>query len=343
MKKRVLAMMLSTMLFLSACGNQEEAARDLLAGQETITQETGQGQEEGTPDSEPGASAGPADGETAEAMKTVDDQEKKPSAGEAKATASPQPTETAKPQTSPSPSASPTSASGTGKKETSPTASKAPASNPAPASSTPAPEAKPTEAPHTSCSWDGGSVTKAASCSSEGTRTYTCTVCGKTRSEGIARTGHNLVTESKAATCDAAGSTKSYCSSCGYVESETANGSALGHHWNKVYWPSEPTCTSGGTYNIACDRCGANDGHGTDPALGHSTVYTEIAHGNCTDETVLVGTCERCGTEVDRQGHTEPGDHDWEEITDVIYDPVTHSDVEIKVTRCSRCGVQPAS
>lgn len=326
--------MLSTMLLLSACGNQEEAARDLLAGQETE-----QGQEEGTPDSEPGASAEPADGETKEAVETVNNERDKASAGEVKSTASPQPTETTKaktsPSPSPSPSASPSATSGTGKKETSTPASNASASTPAPA-------AKPTKAPHTSCSWDGGSVTKAASCSSEGTRTYTCTVCGKTRSEGIAKTGHNLVTESKAATCDAAGSTKSYCSSCGYVESETASGSALGHDPYKDYWSGEPTCSSHAYYNMRCSRCGTVIGDGTDPALGHSTVYTEIAHGNCTDETVLVGTCERCGTEVDRQGHTEPGDHDWQEITDVIYDPVSHSDIEIKVTRCSRCGVQSA-
>lgn len=342
MKKRALAMMLSTMLLLSACGNQEEAARDLLAGQETITQETGQGQEEGTPDSEPGASAEPADGGTAEVVKTVDDQEKKPSAGEAKATASPQPTETAKPKTSPSPSASPSSASGTGKKETSTPASNAPASTPAPASSTPAPAAKPTGAPHTSCSWDGGSVTKAASCSSEGTRTYTCTVCGKARSEGIAKTGHNLVTESKAATCDAAGSTKSYCSSCGYVESETASGSALEHDPYKDYWSGEPTCSSHAYYNLRCSRCGTVIGDGTDPALGHSTVYTEICHGNCTDETVLVGTCERCGTEVDRQGHTEPGDHDWQEETYEEFNWVT-GEIDMKtVTKCSRCGARQA-
>lgn len=339
-------MMLSTMLLLSACGNQEEAARDLLAGQETITQETGQGQEEGTTDSEPVASAEPADGETAEVVKVVDDQEKKPSAGEAKATASPQPTETTKaktsPSPSPSPSASPASASGTGKKETSPTASNAPASTPVPASPTPAPAAKPTEAPHTSCSWDGGSITKAASCSSEGTRTYTCTVCRKTRSEGIAKTGHNLVTESKAATCDAAGSTKSYCSSCGYVESETASGSALGHDPYKDYWSGEPTCSSHAYYHLRCSRCGTVTGDGTDPALAHDLTYTEIFHGNCREETVVVGTCDRCGMEIDRQGYTEPDDHDWEEVEYEEFNWVTGEIEKMKYTRCSRCGVQPA-
>ena len=39
--------------------------------------------------------------------------------------------------------------------------------------------------------WDGGQVTRAASCVSQGTRTYTCTVCGATKTESIPLTAHS--------------------------------------------------------------------------------------------------------------------------------------------------------
>ena len=38
--------------------------------------------------------------------------------------------------------------------------------------------------------WDGGKVTKAATCTEKGVKTYTCTVCGATKTEEIAATGH---------------------------------------------------------------------------------------------------------------------------------------------------------
>ena len=39
--------------------------------------------------------------------------------------------------------------------------------------------------------WNSGVVTKAATCEAEGVRTYTCTVCGDTKTEAIAATGHD--------------------------------------------------------------------------------------------------------------------------------------------------------
>ena len=39
--------------------------------------------------------------------------------------------------------------------------------------------------------WDGGKVTKAATCVSAGTKTYTCTVCGATKTESLPLTNHS--------------------------------------------------------------------------------------------------------------------------------------------------------
>ena len=194
----------------------------------------------------------------------------------------------------------------------------------------------PTEVPHT-CTWDGGNITTAATCSSEGVKTYTCTGCGKTRTEGIPETVHNYVTETKSATCTEAGGTKTYCSACGEVQSETSSGAPAGHNFVKEYWPSEPTCTSGGSYNMICSMCGQNGGSGSDPALDHTAVSREIYHGNCVEDTIIEITCSECGAYLGCEAHTED-EHDWVEGTYEEFDPETHSVVIKTSVQCGRCG-----
>ena len=43
--------------------------------------------------------------------------------------------------------------------------------------------------------WDGGTVTTAATCTEAGEKTYTCTVCSATKTEVIAATGHSYAGE----------------------------------------------------------------------------------------------------------------------------------------------------
>ncbi len=44
--------------------------------------------------------------------------------------------------------------------------------------------------PHSSCSYTTGVITKKATCKATGTKTYTCTVCGKTKTSTIAKKSH---------------------------------------------------------------------------------------------------------------------------------------------------------
>ena len=41
--------------------------------------------------------------------------------------------------------------------------------------------------------WDNGTITKEPTCTEEGVRTYTCTVCKATRTESVAASGHSYV------------------------------------------------------------------------------------------------------------------------------------------------------
>lgn len=70
--------------------------------------------------------------------------------------------------------------------------------------------------------FDAGKVTKAATCTSTGVKTYTCTVCGATKTETIKKTGHSYIwkTTTKATVFKPAVQTK-VCSKCGYKAKET--------------------------------------------------------------------------------------------------------------------------
>ena len=67
--------------------------------------------------------------------------------------------------------------------------------------------------------WNSGVITRKATCTSDGIRTYTCYTCGETKTESIQATGHTAVTDKAvAATCTSSGLTAgSHCSVCGEV------------------------------------------------------------------------------------------------------------------------------
>lgn len=69
-------------------------------------------------------------------------------------------------------------------------------------------------------SWDDGKVTKQATCTEDGVKTYTCTICGETRTESIPASGHAwsdwvLV---EAATVEEDGIKSRTCQNCGEEE-----------------------------------------------------------------------------------------------------------------------------
>jgi hypothetical protein len=53
-------------------------------------------------------------------------------------------------------------------------------------------------------SWDGGTVTQAATCTNNGVKTYKCS-CGETKTEAIGATGHNWVAQTTVVHHDAEG------------------------------------------------------------------------------------------------------------------------------------------
>ena len=76
---------------------------------------------------------------------------------------------------------------------------------------------------HTEHTWDSGKITKKASCTEDGEKIYTCTVCGKTNKTVIPATGHRLGAwrTTRAATALATGIQKRSCSGCDYAQTRT--------------------------------------------------------------------------------------------------------------------------
>ncbi len=71
---------------------------------------------------------------------------------------------------------------------------------------------------HTEHVWNDGEVQKEATCTDEGSKLYTCTVCGDTKTEVIPAAGHNYSTEwtiDKEATTTEEGSKSHHCTVCG--------------------------------------------------------------------------------------------------------------------------------
>ncbi|RGG63298.1 hypothetical protein DWX28_04785 [Blautia sp. AF19-10LB] len=68
--------------------------------------------------------------------------------------------------------------------------------------------------------WDEGKITKASTCTKKGTKTFTCTVCGKTRNQEVSVVAHKFTTwkTTTAATALASAKQTHKCSTCGKTE-----------------------------------------------------------------------------------------------------------------------------
>lgn len=72
-------------------------------------------------------------------------------------------------------------------------------------------------------SWDAGKVTKSATCTKDGEKTYTCSGCGETKTEAIKATGHKMGAWKTvaSATTQKAGRQERSCTVCNYKESRS--------------------------------------------------------------------------------------------------------------------------
>ena len=164
----------------------------------------------------------------------------------------------------------------------------------------------------TSHTYGSAVITKQPTCTSEGTKTKTCTQCGATVTETIAKLSHSYTTTVVAPTCTTNGYTLHKCSVCGtsYKDSTTK---ATGHSYGNSVVTKQPTCTSEGTKTKTCTKCNATVTEKL-PAKGHTAVTDKGYPATCTTAGKTDGShCSVCNTVIKVQtvinatGHKSSG------------------------------------
>lgn len=187
--------------------------------------------------------------------------------------------------------------------------------------------------------FDEGVVTKAATCTEDGTRTFTCTVCGETKEETITATGHQNteIRNQKDASCEEAGYTgDTVCTDCDAVIKQGESIPATGHQNTEVRDAKEATCEEDGyTGDTYCKDCKKKIASGeTIPSKGHS--YDEgvvTTEPTCTKAGVKTYTCSVCqNTKTEEIPALE---HSYDK--GVVTKEATCTEEGEKKFTCSRC------
>lgn len=186
-------------------------------------------------------------------------------------------------------------------------------------------------------SWNAGVVTTPATDTTDGIRTYTCTVCGQTREETINKEGgsssehvHQWSSEyvtDYVPTCEYAGRKSIHCVGCDAVQegSETEI-PALGHTGGTA------TCSA----KAKCARCGMDYGE-IDSAHHMNTELVNVVTATCKAEGYTGDIrCKDCGEVLTQGTKTEKGTHSWNE--GVVTTPATQTTDGVKTYTCSVCG-----
>ena len=187
--------------------------------------------------------------------------------------------------------------------------------------------------------WDNGVITKEATETEEGIKTYTCKTCGETKTESIPVTSHHWDqgTITKKATCTENGEKTYHCTDADCDKTYVETIPATGHQHTEIKNKKEATCKedgySGDTY---CKDCGQLISKGAIvKATGHSWDDGKVTEAaTCKKEGTKTYTCKNCGeTKTESIPKT---DHTWDEGK--VTKKATCTEDGLKVYTCKSCG-----
>ena len=152
--------------------------------------------------------------------------------------------------------------------------------------------------------WDAGVIVTAPTYKNEGTKKYTCTNCGETKTETIAKlvcTEHvwDAGVVVTAPTYTSTGTKKYTCENCGETKTETiAKLVCTDHAWDAGVVTKQPTYKTEGTRKYTCTNCGETKTETiaklvcTTHAWDNGTVTKKATY---TATGVRKYTCKTCG------------------------------------------------
>ena len=184
----------------------------------------------------------------------------------------------------------------------------------------------------TSHTYGSAVITKQPTCTSEGTKTKTCTKCNATVTETIAKLSHSYTTTVVAPTCTADGYTLHKCSVCGtsYKDSTTK---ATGHSYGNSVVTKQPTCTSEGTKTKTCTKCNATVTE-TIAKTSHKYANTVVSP-TCTADGYTLHKCSVCGTSY-KDSTTKATGHSYG--NSVVTKQPTCTSEGTKTKTCTKCN-----
>ena len=193
--------------------------------------------------------------------------------------------------------------------------------------------------------WNDGEITTKANCTETGVKTYTCSVCKKTKTQEIPATGHNWTSEwskdetghwhecqneackekgdftkhnvaviaGKQATCTETGLTDGKkCSQCGYIIEEQKEIPKIDHNWDEGEITTEATCTEKGEKTFTCTMCHITRTEEI-PATGHTEVIDQAVGATCTTAGKTEGKhCSVCNEVLVKQETVPAKGHTYE-------------------------------
>ena len=187
--------------------------------------------------------------------------------------------------------------------------------------------------------WDNGVITKEATETEEGVKTYTCKTCGETKTEKIPVTSHHWDqgTITKKATCTENGEKTYHCTDADCDKTYVETIPATGHQHTEVRDKKEVTCEEDGyTGDTYCKDCGQLISKGAVvKATGHSWNSGKVTEAaTCKKEGTKTYTCKNCGeTKTESIPKTE---HQWD--NGKVTKEATCKEEGSKTYTCSICG-----
>lgn len=227
-----------------------------------------------------------------------------------------------------------------------------------------------TEKAHNYGSW---TITKSATCTTDGTKIRKCSVCDKTETQTISKTGHNYSTNwtiDKQATCTADGSKSRHCTVCG-AKKDVTTIAKTAHKYDNGKITKQPTETATGVRTYTCTVCKTTKTEAI-PRLAHKHSYmskitkqptctatgiktfncscgdsytetiaktghsysTKVIVPTCTSQGYTLHTCSKCGSNY-KNNYTDLKEHGYEHF--IIEEP-TCTDIGEELFICSYCG-----
>ena len=163
--------------------------------------------------------------------------------------------------------------------------------------------------------WDAGKITKQATCTVNGTKTYTCTSCKTTKTSNIAATGHTKELRNvKTATCAHAGYTgDTYCKKCNKKLATGKTVARKAHTWNKGAITTAATCTKKGVKTYTCTVCKGTKKEDI-PATGHrNKVLKNARQATCAKAGYTGDTyCKDCNAKLSSGKTIAKKAHTWD-------------------------------